>query len=597
MPAPRPPAADMTGSAGGRSGATRWISLGTLCIAVLMTGMDNSIVTIALPTLSEEFGGGMSALQWIVDSYTLVFAGLLLATGYLGDRLGRRKVLIAGLLCFVAISVLATRSTSLAELITARAALGAAAAFIFPATLAIISDLFPEKEERTKAIAVWSAAAGASIAIGPVVGGYLVEHFAWSSVFWINVPISIVAIVGCLALVPESFGSERPSFDLLGVLLSISGITLLVWALIEAPNFGWGSAPVVGALVGAAVFLLAFVLYERRHRNPVLDVTLFRSRGFAMGSFAICAGFFCLLGFVFITIMYFQAVLGYGPLETAVRVIPFALAAVAVTPLAALANTERRMRFTIALGLAIMAAGFVLTARLTESADYLTQILPAMSVIAVGLGLLQGPATTSVMTSVPSGEAGAGSAVNDTTREVGGALGVAILGSVVAHLYSAKVAEDVARLPLAPDARAEAESSVIGGIRAVAAAPPELQPALGHTVQQAFVSAMQSANLVAAGVGAVACVVVAVFLRTRPASRHRRTAEGEQVSVRELLARAGEAVTEPITLPPGPARRGVPPVRTATPPGSRPRATAGSPAARTPAAPGARAPGASPPRG
>lgn len=585
----------MTGTAdGARAGRTRWISLGTLCIAVLMTGMDNSIVTIALPTLSEEFGGGMSALQWIVDSYTLVFAGLLLATGYLGDRLGRRKVLVAGLLCFVAISVLATRSTSLAQLITARAALGAAAALIFPATLAIISDLFPEKQERTKAIAVWSAAAGASIAIGPVVGGYLVEHFAWSSVFWINVPISLVAIAGCLALVPESFGSERPSFDVFGVLLSISGITLLVWALIEAPNFGWGSGPVVGALAAAVVLLVAFVAYERRHRNPVLDVTLFRSRGFAMGSFAICAGFFCLLGFVFITIMYFQAVLGYGPLETAVRVIPFALAAVAVTPLAALANTERRMRFTIALGLAIMAAGFVVTSRLTESADYLTQILPAMSVIAVGLGLLQGPATTSVMTSVPSGEAGAGSAVNDTTREVGGALGVAILGSVVAHLYSARVVEDIARLPLAPGVRAEAESSVIGGIRAVGAAPPELRPVLGHTVQQAFVSAMQSANLVAAGVGVLACLAVAVFLRTRPSARHRRTAEGQRISVHELLARGSEPVTAPITLPGAAARRPAPPVRTATPPRTRRPGTAESPAGRTPAASAVRGPGVPP---
>ncbi|ADG76661.1 Drug resistance transporter, EmrB/QacA subfamily OS=Tsukamurella paurometabola (strain ATCC 8368 /DSM / CCUG 35730 / CIP 100753 / JCM 10117 / KCTC 9821/ NBRC 16120 / NCIMB 702349 / NCTC 13040) OX=521096 GN=Tpau_0007 PE=4 SV=1 [Tsukamurella paurometabola] len=531
----------MSASSGALSAPKRWISLATVCIAVLMTGMDNSIVTIALPTLSNEFGGGMSALQWIVDSYTLVFAGLLLATGYFGDRIGRRKVLVAGLVCFIVISVLATRSTSLAQLITARAALGAAAALIFPATLAIISVLFPEKQERTKAIAVWSAAAGASIAIGPVVGGYLVEHFAWSSVFWINVPISVIAIIGCLTLVPESFGSERPSFDLFGVLLSISGITLLVWALIEAPNFGWGSAPVVGALVAAAVFLVTFVVYERRQANPVLDVTLFRSRGFAMGSFAICAGFFCLLGFVFITIMYFQAVLGYGPLETAVRVIPFALVAVAVTPLAALANTERRMRFAISTGLAIMAAGFVFTSRLTESADYLTQILPSMSVIAVGLGLLQGPATTSVMTSVPSGEAGAGSAVNDTTREVGGALGVAILGSVVAHLYSARVAEDVARLPVAPGIRAEAESSVIGGVRAIGAAPPELQAALGHTVQQAFVSAMQSANLVAAGVGAVACVVVAVFLRTRPEARHRRSTSQTQVSVHDLVGRrAGE---------------------------------------------------------
>ncbi|WP_343930764.1 MFS transporter [Tsukamurella strandjordii] len=541
----------MPASPGALSASKRWISLGTVCIAVLMTGMDNSIVTIALPTLSEEFGGGMSALQWIVDSYTLVFAGLLLATGYFGDRIGRRKVLVAGLACFIVISILATRSTSLAQLITARAALGAAAALIFPATLAIISELFPEKQERTKAIAVWSAAAGASIAIGPVVGGYLVEHFAWSSVFWINVPISIVAIIGCLTLVPESYGSERPSFDLFGVLLSISGITLLVWGLIEAPNFGWGSAPVVGALVAAVVFLMAFVAYERRHANPVLDVTLFRSRGFAMGSFAICAGFFCLLGFVFITIMYFQAVLGYGPLETAVRVIPFALVAVAVTPLAAQANTERRMRFAISIGLGIMAIGFVVTSRLTESADYLTQILPAMSVIAVGLGLLQGPATTSVMTSVPSGEAGAGSAVNDTTREVGGALGVAILGSVVAHLYSARVAEDLARLPVTPGIRAEAESSVIGGVRAIGAAPPELQAVVGHTVQQGFVHAMQSANLVAAGVALFAGITVAVFMRSTVSTaggRHRSTGDGPQLRVQDLISGepTGGGHTEPV---------------------------------------------------
>ncbi|WP_081585939.1 MFS transporter [Tsukamurella sp. 1534] len=504
------------------SGSKRWVSLGTVCIAVVMTGMDNSIVTIALPTLSREFGGGMSALQWIVDAYTLVFAGLLLAMGYFCDRFGRRKALITGLVLFAAVSILATRSTSLAQLITARAGLGAAAALVFPATLAIISDLFPEKHARNTAIAAWSASAGASIAVGPVVGGYLVEHFAWSSVFWINVPMSLLAIAGAAALVPESFGSHQASFDAVGVLLSISGVSLLVWALIEAPNFGWGSVETVGGLLGAVVLLASFIAYERRRTDPVLDMSLFASRTFSSAAFAICSAFFCLLGFVFVTMMYFQAVLGYSPLETAVRVLPFALVAVAIAPLAVLAKTERQVRRTIAGGLALMAVGFVLTAKLTEAADYLTQILPAMGVIAAGLALVQGPATASIMASVPSGEAGAGSAVNDTTREIGGALGVAILGSVVAHMYSSKVASDTASLPLPPELRSTAESSVIGGIRAVVGAPPQIQGLLQHVVQQGFVSAMHAANLVAAGVAVIGCLAVLAFMRTRYVGTHRR---------------------------------------------------------------------------
>ncbi|WP_068982571.1 MFS transporter [Tsukamurella pseudospumae] len=513
---------DSSLTAPGAPGRTRWISLGTLCVAVLMTGMDNSIVTIALPTLSREFGGGMSALQWIVDSYTLVFAGLLLATGYLGDRVGRRRALVIGLVCFAVVSVLATRSTSLAQLITARAALGAAAALIFPATLAIIADLFREKQARSTAIAVWAASAGASIAIGPVVGGYLVEHFAWSSVFWINLPISVVAIAGCLALVPESYGSERPRFDVAGVLLSISGISLLVWVLIETPNFGWLSVQSIGGLVGATILLTLFIVHERRHANPVLDMSLFRSRQFSSGAIAICSAFFCLLGFVFITMLFFQAVQGYSPLETAVRVIPFAITAVAVAPLTALATTERRVRYTIAGGLALMAIGFALTWRLTESADYVTRILPAMAVIAAGLALVQGPATAAIMSAVPSGEAGSGSAVNDTTREIGGALGVAVLGSVVAHVYSTQVLADAASLPLGAAARAELQSSVIGGVRVIAAAPPELRPELQHVVQQGFVTAMHAANGAAVGAALFACVVVLIRMRTPYTGRHRQ---------------------------------------------------------------------------
>ncbi len=488
----------------------RWQVLAVLCLSVLVVSVDNTIVNVALPTLAAELSAGTSALQWVVDGYALAFAALLLLGGHLGDRFGRLRMLQLGLGAFGATSLVAAFADSTAELVAARALMGAAAALIFPATLALLITEFPGRRERATAIGIWSAVTGLSVAIGPVTGGVLLEHFAWGSVFLVKLPIVLVALVAGRLVLRESREWAPSRFDPVGVLASVAGIGLLVWTTIEAPGHGWSSATTLAGYAAAVLALTGFVVWELRRPDPLLDVRLFTDPRVSAASGAIALAFFALFGFIFLITQYFQAVLGYGPLSAGLRTLPFALVIGATAPLAIMAMRRFGTTLVVATGLLVMAGGFAVAAGSGVDSAYWGRIVVSMVLMAGGLGLVTSPATEAVMGALRPDQAGAGSAVNDTVREVGGTLGVAVVGSVMSTVYAATVQDGLAGLP--GQVREAAEQSVVAGL-AVAAASPD--PATADTVRQAFVDGLSAGSWVCAGACVVGALAVAAWLPAR----------------------------------------------------------------------------------
>ncbi|MHA3700603.1 MFS transporter [Jatrophihabitans sp. YIM 134969] len=496
----------------------RWTALLVLCLAELLVSIDNTIVNVALPTMSRELTAGTSGLQWIVDAYTLVFAGLLLAAGHLGDRTGRRRTLVIGLAGFGATSVAAALVTDLGGLIATRAVMGAFAALIFPATLAIITNIFTTAKERVAAVGIWSGIAGVAVALGPVTGGFLLEHFSWHSVFWVNVPLAAAAIVLTLWCVPDSRDPAAARLDVVGVLASVAAVVAVVWSVIEGPNRGWTSPVVLGGFALGAALLAGFVGWERRHPHPVLDVTLFLNRRFSAAAGAIAVAFFGLFGFIFMITQFFQAVQGYGTLDAGLRTLPFAIVIGVCAPISVQLAARIGTTVVVSAGLLLMAAGFtVAAATASVGLAYWGPVIVAMCLMAAGLGLVSGPATEAVMGALPLARAGAGSAVNDTTREIGGTLGVAVIGSVMAALYGSRIAEAVGRFDLSGTDLAAARSSVVGGLEV---AQRTGNPELADVVKTSFVDGLQHGAAVAAGACFVAAVLVALALPARGGARH-----------------------------------------------------------------------------
>ena len=494
----------------------RWGVLAVLCLSVFLIVVDNTIVNVALPTLVRELGATTSQLQWIVDAYTLVFAGLLLAGGSVGDRWGRKGALLVGLVLFAAFSVLASMAATPGQLIAARGAMGVGAALIFPATLALLVNVFTDARERAKAIGIWAAVSGLSVALGPVAGGWLLEHFWWGSVFLVNLPVVAVAVIAVALVVPTSRDTSVGRFDPLGLLLSVAGVSLLVWAVIEGPHHGWTSATSLLSFTGAAVLLGSFVAWELRREDPMLDVRVFRSPRFTVGSLAVTFAFFALFGFIFMVTQYFQFVRGYGTLEAGLRTVPFALFTGVAAPIAPRLAERFGTKLVVAGGLASMAVGFFVAGRLGPEADYLA-IVGSMLLMGAGLGLVNAPATESIMGSLPPAKAGVGSAVNDTTRELGGTLGVAIVGSVFASLYGSRLADALAGQPI-PEAAAGAARESIGAAYAVAAqAPPPFAEALRSVARSAFMDGYAAGSTIAAGVVLVGAALALAFLPARAA--------------------------------------------------------------------------------
>lgn len=485
-----------------------------VCLSVFVISVDATIVNVALPTLSRELDADTAQLQWIVDAYTLVMAGLMLSMGSLSDRFGRRGWLSAGLAVFAITSAVASQVDSADALIWGRAAMGVGAAVIFPTTLSLITNIFADPVKRAKAIGLWAAMVGVGVAAGPISGGWLLEHFSWGSVFMVNVPIAVVAIIGGVLFVPTSRDPSAPPVDLPGLVLSSIGITALVYTVIEAPNWGWGSLHTAAGFAVAVVVLTAFALWERHTPHPMLDVSVFANRRFSGGSLAVTAGFLTLFGFIFVITQYFQFIKSYSAFETGVRLLPVAIS-IAVASIVGPRIVERiGTTAVVVAGLAIFSAGLAWASTADAGTPYL-EIAIQMLMLGGGLGLTTAPATEAIMGSLSADKAGVGSAVNDTTRELGGTLGVAIVGSVFASIYSSRLDSDAAVSALPEQVRATMERSMAAAQQVIGQLPPPLIPDVRAAVNTAFLDGLQIGSLVSAGIAAAAAVVVAILLPAR----------------------------------------------------------------------------------
>lgn len=504
----------------------RWWTLGILSMSLLIIGLDNTILNVAIPTLQREFDATATSLQWMVDAYILVFAGLLLTMGSLGDRFGRRRALQVGLVVFGLSSFFAAYAESSAQLIAARALMGIGGALIMPSTLSILTDVFP-REERGKAIGIWAGVAGLGIGLGPLTGGLLLEHFWWGSVFFINIPIVVLALAAGLVLVPESRDPHPAPLDIPGAVLSISAVTTLVYSIIEAPVRGWTDGLVIVGFVGGAALAAAFVYREIRTEYPMLNFAFFKNPRFSAGAGAIAIGFFALFGMVFGLTQYLQFVQGYTPLEAGLRMVPMALG------IAIGAGNSHRLvarlgtNKVVAMGLVVLAGVLVTITFWQPDTDYWIVGL-TFFIMAFGMGNLMAPSTDSVMGAVPEANAGIASAMNDVTRQVAGAFGVAVIGSVINTVYSGRMGEAVAGLP--PEA-AEAASDSVGAASQIASTlPAEVVGGLADSANMAFTDALGIAVLVAAGVAVTGSVLIARFMPARHLPVTERAESGSEVA-------------------------------------------------------------------
>jgi EmrB/QacA subfamily drug resistance transporter len=489
--------------------ARRWFLLAVMCLSLVLVVMSVSGLNTALPTIQRELGASASELQWIVDSYAVVFAGLLLTAGAIGDRFGRRGALLAGLGVFGVGALLGGLASDASQVIASRAVMGIGAAFIMPATLSIITSIFPP-EERPRAIAIWAGFAGAGASIGPIVTGGLLEGFWWGSTLLVNVPVVIAIVAAVRVFAPDSRDDTRTPLDPAGAILSLIGLSSLIFGIIQGPEDGWTSGLVVGAFLVAGAALSLFVRWERRSDHPMLPLTLFRDRRFSTGSGVITVAFFVMFGFFFLMTQYLQFGRGYSPLEAGLASLPLALTFVVFSPRSAALAARYGAPQVMALGLAIVAVGFGVLTMLTADTPY-PVIAGAFALLGAGMSITAAPATGEIMTSVPLSKAGVGSAVNDTTRELGGALGIALLGSIANTAYRSGVNFEGLRLP--GGARAAAGESI-----GAASAIGDRVPGGGEVVARAasaFTDAFTLTNTVAVGIALAAAAAVLASSRRR----------------------------------------------------------------------------------
>jgi EmrB/QacA subfamily drug resistance transporter len=491
-----------------------------LLLAAFLVNLDTTLVNVALPAMVRELHATTTQLQWVVDSFNLVFAALLLTFGSLSDRFGRKGMLLAGLAVFGTASLVGGFTSSPAQLIAARSVMGLGAAMTFPATLSLISNVFTERRERARAIGLWGAIAGVAIAMGPIVGGWLLEHFSWASIFIAMAPVAAAAIILAALVIPTSKDENAPAPDIPGLVLSSATMALLVFTIIEAPTYGWGTARSLAGFAASAVLLAAFIMRERLAAHPMLDVRLFRNMRFSAASGAVTVSFFTLFGFIFLITQYFQFVRGYGPLSTGVRLLPVALSvgagSVAGTQIAVRAGTK----LVVTTGL-VATAGFYAWVAATTSTTLSYGVIAAQMVIyGLGIGLTSAPATESIMGAVSRRKAGVGSAVNDSTRLIGGTLGVAVIGSVYASIYGSHL---TATMPAAVPGRVAAVAHQSVGAAYLAAGKlaalghPALGQALQHASAHAFLRGLTVGAIVAGGVAAAGALLAVLFLPAQPA--------------------------------------------------------------------------------
>jgi MFS transporter, DHA2 family, multidrug resistance protein len=510
----------------------RWFTLGVLCLSLMIVTIGNSSLNVAIPTLSRELHATTSQLQWSIAAYSLVFAGLLFTAGAVGDRYGRKGALQLGLVGFFVCVLLASASTEMWQIIGCRALMGACAAFIMPSTLSILVNVFPA-HERTKAIAIWAGVSGAAGMVGPLLSGWMLGHFWYGSIFLVNVPFILVALGLGVFLVPTSRDPEQAALDFVGAGLSIVGISSLVYGLIQAPDDGWTGPEPIAAFVIATVFLTAFVLWELHADEPMLDMRFFKNRAFSVATGGMILVFLSMFGVMFLITQYFQLILGFSPLGSAVRFLPIAPVMLIVAPLTPRIAAAIGVNRTVALGMSLVSIGFLSFTLLEVDSSYL-YVLVFMLILITGIALTISPMTASIMSAVPQRRAGAGSAMNDATRELGAALGVAVLGSVAASRYSSGIASAIA--PLSPADQATASASLGAALQTAARLPQDLAGELVSAAEHAFVDGIH----IAAFTGAVLCAAAALIsLKFMPRQIDQHGAMHDAMSSAEDMAELG----------------------------------------------------------
>jgi EmrB/QacA subfamily drug resistance transporter len=477
-----------------------------VCLALAAVVAAMASLNVALPDIARDTHATQTQLLWVIDAYSLVFAALLLPGGALGDRYGRRVSLIAGLMIFGAGSAVAMTASSATELIGLRAVLGLGAALVMPATLSTITGTFPSAE-RGRAVSIWAGVAGGAAVLGLLASGVLLAGFSWRSIFGLNVVLSALALAGTLRFVPESADPDAPRLDVGGAAIAVLALVALVFSVIEAPTYGWLAARTVTGLATAVVLVIAFVIWELRQAHPLLDPRVFRERTLTAGTTSILIQFFAFYGYTFIILQYLQLVRGATPLLAALEVLPLAATMMPTSRLAPRLAARFGSRWVCAGGLALVAAGLAIVAQLDAASSYWL-LASGLLVLGIGMGAAMTPATTAITEALPSARQGVGSALNDLSREVGGAIGIAVIGSILTSTYSSHV--DVAGLSSRVAAR-------VKGSFAIAA---HLQAPIPDRAHAAFVTAMNIALLTAVAAALIAAVSVAVLLRTRHRSAH-----------------------------------------------------------------------------
>ena len=492
----------------------RWWALAVMCTSLAVISLDNTVLNVAIPALVRDLNASTSQLQWIVDGYTLVFAGLLLTAGSLGDRFGRRGALSAGLGIFCVGSAASAFATSAGMLVVTRAFMGIGAALIMPSTLSLLTNVFHDPTERGRAIGAWAAVAGASAAFGPLIGGGLLQHFWWGSVFLINVPLTIAVLIAGRFLLPSSKDPDAGKLDPFGALLSIVGLVALLWGIIEAPTDGWTAPNVLVSLGIGVVVLGMFIAWELTCENPMLNVRFFRNPRFSAANAAITMVFFAMFGASFLITQYLQTVLGFTAFDAGLRMMPMATVMLVVAPMSPRLVERIGTKLVAGCGLLLAAIGLVVVATVPVTNGY-PRLLGGMLFLAVGMGMVMAPATESIMGSLPRNKAGVGSAMNDTTRQMGGALGVAVIGSVLASVYRPGVASRLTALHAPAPVVSAARDSIGGAIDAANSLAEPLRSSVISASRSEFVSAFHGALLVGAVVLLAASATVFALLPAR----------------------------------------------------------------------------------
>ena len=499
--------------------ARRWLTLLVLCVSLIVIVLDNTILNVAIPTLAHPtseggLGATTSQLQWIVDSYVIVFAGLLLTAGSLGDRFGRYKALAFGLAVFGIGSLSSAFASSATMLIATRSLMGIGGAFIMPSTLSILTNVFTRPDERAKAIGIWAGVSAVGLGIGPISGGLLLAHFWWGSIFLVNVPIVIIGLVAGYFLVPDSKDPAEAKLDPTGAGLSIAAITALLWAVIEAPTYGWTETSILAAFAVGIVLLGGFLAWEVHTPHPMLNLHFFENPRFSAASGAITITFFALFGTLFILTQFLQLVLGYSTVEAGAVLLPQAATIMVAAPASSVWVRRWGNKYVVTTGLLIVGLSYALLTQIGANATVL-QVIGVTMLMGLGMGNVMAPCTDSIMGSLPRAKAGVGSAVNDTTRQFGGAVGVAVFGSLLASQYTSQVGRQLGTLPASVLASVK---DSIGGALAAVQTSPEAQSRAGEIVNDAkhsFVHGMHVAVVVAMVVLLVAAAIVARFLPHR----------------------------------------------------------------------------------